>query len=455
MSQARLPITGSDANTWSDILNRNITQTNSELNGAFNSFDQFSQRPNNLTVDDSGKTYLYTQTGNWHEWNGNEWKIQNKSEINVKDYGAIGDGVADDTMSLQSVLNSLTNGGKVYVPKGRYKFTSPLSLLSNTTLFGDGQNNTDQNGTVFLFAGSGLLLETNFVHNINLLDFAIIGSGVGDGLRIIKNAFCKFDNIFITNFEIAIFCGGQVNNYFSNLVLTQCKYGIFNVTGVVDVSQNNTMCTLQNIYINGCSEVGVLARHFFTSSFKEIACDGCKTGFILTKNSLCTFENIYTELDSLSGIIINENNKISVKNIYVGVSNTLTNYTGAHIFSNTSTEIVNLDVDGQYFNNANPVEGQFTHILCDNNSSSTTLVNYKISNTNNPQFVSNTNFDIIKEEGKKMNLMSGLYTSNSNFDTGHLQIGNHHLWIDADGKLRIKNGQPTGDSDGTTVGSQV
>ncbi len=91
MPLARLPITGSDANTWSDILNRNITQTNSALNGAFNSFDQFSYRPTNLTADDAGKTYLYTQTGNWHEWSGTEWKVHNKSEINVKDYGAVGD----------------------------------------------------------------------------------------------------------------------------------------------------------------------------------------------------------------------------------------------------------------------------------------------------------------------------------------------------------------------------
>ena len=63
---ARLPITGSDANTWSDILNRQISQTTSGVNGAFNSFDKFSNRPTNLTVDDTGKTYIFTQTGNFH-----------------------------------------------------------------------------------------------------------------------------------------------------------------------------------------------------------------------------------------------------------------------------------------------------------------------------------------------------------------------------------------------------
>ncbi len=141
MPLARLPITGSDANTWSDILNRNITQTNSALNGAFNSFDQFSQRPTNLTADDAGRTYLYTQTGNWHEWSGTEWKVQNKSEINVKDYGAVGDGVADDTVALQRALDLEK---PIFIPKGNYKITSTLNLPKETMTYikGEGWSNS-------------------------------------------------------------------------------------------------------------------------------------------------------------------------------------------------------------------------------------------------------------------------------------------------------------------------
>ncbi len=136
MPLARLPITGSDANTWSDILNRNITQTNSALNGAFNSFDQFSQRPTNLTADDVGKTFLYTQTGNWHEWSGTEWKVQNKSFMNVKDYGAVGDGVADDTVAIQNCLNDQTypQAYTLFFPDGSYAVSSLYTSVSEKIL---------------------------------------------------------------------------------------------------------------------------------------------------------------------------------------------------------------------------------------------------------------------------------------------------------------------------------
>jgi hypothetical protein len=36
----------------------------------------------------------------------------------------------------------------------------------------------------------------------------------------------------------------------------------------------------------------------------------------------------------------------------------------------------------------------------------------------------------------------------------HLRLGAYHLWVDATGDLRIKSSAPTGDTDGTIVGTQ-
>jgi hypothetical protein len=41
------------------------------------------------------------------------------------------------------------------------------------------------------------------------------------------------------------------------------------------------------------------------------------------------------------------------------------------------------------------------------------------------------------------------------WDNGHLALGNYRVWVDATGDLRIKNGAPTGDTDGTVVGTQT
>ena len=154
MPQKRIPTPSQDAGNWGTILNDHLAQTQNPLNGAFNSFDQFSARPTNLTADDAGKTYLYTQTGNWHEWSGTEWKVQNKSEINVKDYGAIGDGVVDDTANIQKAVDKASEMfnqvafppiGNIYTPAivlfptGAYRITDTIIVPTGLTLRGSAE----------------------------------------------------------------------------------------------------------------------------------------------------------------------------------------------------------------------------------------------------------------------------------------------------------------------------
>lgn len=59
---------------------------------------------------------------------------------NVLDFGADPTGVASSTAAFQAAIDSLTNGGGVYVPQGTYLLTvsSGVSLDNNITMFGDG-----------------------------------------------------------------------------------------------------------------------------------------------------------------------------------------------------------------------------------------------------------------------------------------------------------------------------
>lgn len=41
------------------------------------------------------------------------------------------------------------------------------------------------------------------------------------------------------------------------------------------------------------------------------------------------------------------------------------------------------------------------------------------------------------------------------WDSWPLQLGAYRLWMDSSGRLRVKNGAPTGDTDGTVFASQT
>ena len=59
--------------------------------------------------------------------------------VSVKDFGAVGDGVADDTPAFQSAFDAIRDAGRgtVFVPKGTYIITSTLRIYANTTIWLD------------------------------------------------------------------------------------------------------------------------------------------------------------------------------------------------------------------------------------------------------------------------------------------------------------------------------
>jgi hypothetical protein len=59
--------------------------------------------------------------------------------ISVKDYGATGDGVTDDTAAIQATIDFCKGQQKVYFPQGNYLVTSTLNLYKGSQL--EGINN--------------------------------------------------------------------------------------------------------------------------------------------------------------------------------------------------------------------------------------------------------------------------------------------------------------------------
>lgn len=67
--------------------------------------------------------------------NENVAELITDGTVNVKQFGAKGDGVTDDTTALTNAINS---GYAVYIPKGHFVCTSTIDNTIGLTMFGDG-----------------------------------------------------------------------------------------------------------------------------------------------------------------------------------------------------------------------------------------------------------------------------------------------------------------------------
>lgn len=67
-----------------------------------------------------------------------------RETVSVKDFGAMGDGVTDDTAAIQAAIDFVyaAGGGTVLVPTGVYLINAPLSIISAVSLIGKGQRSS-------------------------------------------------------------------------------------------------------------------------------------------------------------------------------------------------------------------------------------------------------------------------------------------------------------------------
>lgn len=93
---------------------------------AFSNFNVANIQASNVT---------YSQGGTGSTARFVESKL--KETVSVKDFGAIGDGVTDDTAAITAALSS--GALRVYAPGSGYKITSKLTIPAGVEFFGDGR----------------------------------------------------------------------------------------------------------------------------------------------------------------------------------------------------------------------------------------------------------------------------------------------------------------------------
>jgi hypothetical protein len=112
-----------------------------------------------------------------------KWRNQTlrKSVTNVKDYGAKGDGVIDDTASIQAAVTAIgtAGGGILFFPAGEYRVLGYILLVSNMEIYGNGATIRKSGATttycVFIGLAGNNLGYGGGVQNVNLHDLHFRG----------------------------------------------------------------------------------------------------------------------------------------------------------------------------------------------------------------------------------------------------------------------------------------
>jgi hypothetical protein len=189
--------------------------------------------------------------------------------LNVKDFGAKGDGVTDDRQAIQNTINAAVNGDIVYIPTGKYKVivnsdTTAIALKSNLTVKGDGIGsvlyapnlttpNTQENG--YIFFGNNL---SNLV--IEGLAFkSDYASGPANTLGVDRPGGQRI---------LAIYENGGSNNRLSYLYGENLNY-MFKLGG----NNPSTRWTINDITVRH-SRVGIFMAYISNSSLSRIDFEG-------------------------------------------------------------------------------------------------------------------------------------------------------------------------------------
>ena len=150
-----------------------------------------------------------------------------RQTVSVKDYGAVGNGIADDTAAIQNAINYVKNrqnssgryGGAIYFPTGLYKVTDTIELAKTSDVdlriafFGDGG-----------YPGKG---ATQIIFQ---------PASAKDGLVLKSSQMCSFEDIeFISgnnNVDKLIYVTAQANPVFSAFMnaFRRCSFREFSGT---------------------------------------------------------------------------------------------------------------------------------------------------------------------------------------------------------------------------------
>lgn len=186
--------------------------------------------------------------------------------ISVKDFGAVGDGVADDTTAFTAAFTAAGTNGCVYAPTGTYKISSEVTVTCS--FYGDGAGTvikpSGQHTALIIRTGRAGQLMAGYVGK-----FAIDFSGVTP-----KNSDCI--GMWLSKGTTPAASSGCNNVLFADIMIWQAYRGI----QMLNTDLGNLWTTsFQNLLIFGSTDYGIYidargSQGSLNVSFDNVTCDG-------------------------------------------------------------------------------------------------------------------------------------------------------------------------------------
>lgn len=138
--------------------------------------------------------------------------------LNVKDCGAVGDGVADDTAAILRALGGSRTGSggsvEVFFPAGRYNFSQPLVIDGNTSVRGVGCRPYNQGGSELRYTGAAANAVTLGATGADWSNSKFVGMRITTGLSLASGrglvVYNPTNNSEVRDVLVSGFTDGQI-----------------------------------------------------------------------------------------------------------------------------------------------------------------------------------------------------------------------------------------------------
>lgn len=211
--------------------------------------------------------------------NGTLFRNRLGTVYDIRDFGAVGDGVADSTTGFQAAIDAaVTNGGIVFVPPGVFRITAALVMRSFVSVMGTGWKSIIKlgNGVNLNCLKSAATNDATMIDSVVLCNFAVDGNKLqqtdgesaanggidklGLALNGIKNSL--IERVYVhDSVHTGIYLAGP-NNLVDKCRVTDVGVaGVLTRSGVVFnyLATPHNGCRATNNYVNGIREHGIKA----------------------------------------------------------------------------------------------------------------------------------------------------------------------------------------------------